>query len=373
MFYFVLFILSIIIYYIFDKKGNNVKNNGWIGLSLMTLLLCVVAGCRDYGIGTDTLYYSGDYFYFSNHFTLIEVLNKDKIGEQLAVGYFLLNKLAISLYNDMSSPLFLTEFCILGGSLFVFKKFQHLYRFNYLLLIALYLFLYYNQTLNYMRQLCAVTFTFASYYSFIIKKYRQCLIWLFVAYLFHTSAVGGIIPIAIYCVANVEAKKKRKILVIIYLLALVVASLAFNALLVFMAGNGFLLDIYAERYGKDNNFGGDFSTSQVLYILIGYLLILISYKKNILTIKQNYLAFLLHTTNLVMVQMGLYAFFLFRIAFFIALPDLLYQVIILSSKKVNLLVRFVFVILTMLLWLNLYIIHNNCETFPYKSHILGFY
>lgn len=52
----------------------------------MTLLLCVVAGCRDYGIGTDTLYYSGDYFYFSNHFTLIEVLNKDKIGEQLAVG-----------------------------------------------------------------------------------------------------------------------------------------------------------------------------------------------------------------------------------------------------------------------------------------------
>lgn len=61
-----------------------------------------------------------------------------------------------------------------------------------------------------MRQLCAVTFTFASYYSFIIKKYRQCLIWLFVAYLFHTSAVGGIIPIAIYYVANVEAKKKEK-------------------------------------------------------------------------------------------------------------------------------------------------------------------
>lgn len=129
-----------------------------------------------------------------------------------------------------------------------------------------------------MRQLCAVTFTFASYYSFIIKKYRQCLIWLFVAYLFHTSAVGGIIPIAIYYVANVEAKR-RKILVIIYLLALVVVSLAFNALLVFMAGNGILLDVYAERYGKDNNFGGDFSTSQVLYILIGYLLILISYKK----------------------------------------------------------------------------------------------
>lgn len=373
MFYFIIFILSVFIYYIFDKKGNNFKVSGWIGFTIMTLLLCLVAGCRDYGIGTDTLFYSGDYFYSANHYTLKDVVIGNKIKDELCIGYFLLNQFAISIYNDMSSPLFFTELCILGGTLFVFKKFQHVYSFNYLLLLILYLVLYYNQTLNYMRQFCAVTFTFAAYYCFIIRKYRLCILGIFVGYLFHTSAVGGIIPLAIYIVSNIDSEKKRKKLSLLYFLILIISILAFNTFLIFFANSGILLDVYADRYGVGNSFGGDFSTSQVIFLAFGYCLIYLSHKKKILTSKQNYLALLLHTTNIAMVFMGLYAFFLFRIAFFIAFPDLLYQVIILSSKKMNGWIRSIYLLLALLLWLNLYIIHNNCETYPYKSRILGIY
>lgn len=368
MFYFVIFILSFILYYICDRKGRNIKTSGWIGMLLVAFFLSFVAGVRDYGIGTDTMVYSEYYYYSANHYSL-----KDLLDDNICVGYFLLNQFSVSLYNDISSTWFFTELCILGGAFIVFKKFQKWYIFNYMLLIVLYIFLYYNQSFNYMRQLCAVTFTFAAYYCFVIKKYHFSVIWLLIAYQFHTSAIGGLIPLAIYRISNIGSPKKRKKLSVIFLLVLIIAVLVFNLLLAFLSNLGVLLDVYEDRYGANNTFGGDFSTSQVVFLALGYFLIYLSHKKNILSSKQNYLALLMHTTHMVMILMGLYAFFLFRIAFFISLPDLLWQVTLLSSKKVNSFTRYGYVLLAFLLWLNLYIIHNNCETNPYKSHILGIF
>lgn len=371
MFYFLLFLLSAFIYYLFDNNGYDCSKRGYFGLSVVVVLLCLVAGLRDLGVGTDTLYYSADYYYNATHYSLKDVWNEKTIGEKLSVAYFLLNQFSVMLYDDIASPLFFTELCILGGILLVYKKFQKIYKFNFFLLLLLYLFLYYNQTLNYMRQLCAVTFTFASYFWYIRKKYKLCVAGLIIGYLFHSSAIGGIIPLVIYRLASVETSKLRTKLSIVYVGILVGAALAFNGILIFLAGNGILLDIYAERYGVGNSFGGDFSTSQLLFLLIGYILIYISHRKKILSEKQNTMVFLLHTTNIVLLLFGLYAFFLFRIAFFVAFPDLLYLTMILSTKKMYGLIKWSYVVMAVLLWLNLYIIHGNCETNPYTSKSLG--
>ena len=370
MFYLLLFAVSIFIYFLFDRRGNNIGVRGFGGLGLAILLLCVIAGCRDMGIGTDTRFYSADYYYCATIYQLKDFFADKLPVENLSTGYFILNKLAIWVNEDISSCFFVTELCILG-TLIVFKKFQDVYKFNFILLLVLYLFLYYNQTFNYMRQLCGVTFTFAAYYSFVKKRYILCTIDLFIGYLFHTSAIGGVIPIVIYLISNIESLKKRWKLSVLYIIAMVISFLSFNVILQYLSETGIILGIYGERYGINNEFGTGVNTAQVLFLLMGYVLIYISHTKKILSEKQNLRAFLLHTTNFTFLLFGMYSVFLFRISFYVAMPDLLYLVIILSSRKIHIIVKTGYVTLAVLVWLYLYIMLAHCETYPYSSKILG--
>lgn len=68
---------------------------------------------------------------------------------------------------------------------------------------------------------------------------------------------------------------------------------------------------------------------------------------------------------------GLYSVFLFRISFYVAIPDMLYLVMILSSNKAHRLVRIGYTVFAMLVWLYLYIIVTDCATYPYTSKLLG--
>ena len=126
MFYFSFILLSVFIYYLFDNNGYNCQKRGYIGLCVIVILLCLIAGLRDMGVGTDTLYYSADYYYNATHYSLKDVWNEKTIGEKLSIAYFLLNQFAAMFYDDIASPLFFTELCILGGVLFVYKKFQYM-------------------------------------------------------------------------------------------------------------------------------------------------------------------------------------------------------------------------------------------------------
>lgn len=80
---------------------------------------------------------------------------------------------------------------------------------------------------------------------------------------------------------------------------------------------------------------------------------------------------LLHTTNFALMLFGLYSVFLFRISFYVAIPDMLYLVMILSSNKAHRLVRIGYTVFAMLVWLYLYIIVTDCATYPYTSKLLG--
>lgn len=370
MFYFILFSISACIYTLFDRRGNNIEAKGLLGLGMVIFLLCIVAGCRDVGIGTDTRIYSTDYYYCASLFSLKDFFADKLPIENMSTGYFILNRLAVLVYEDLSSCFFATELCILG-ILIVYKKFQHVYKFNFVLLLVLYLFLYYNQTFNYMRQLCGVTFTFAAYYLFIKKKYILCGISLFVGYLFHTSAIGGLIPIVIHIISNIEPPKRRRKLSVLYIIAMVISFTLFNAILAYLSNSGVILEVYAGRYGKDTEFSGGVSTAQIILLFMGYLLLYVSHKKQILSSKQNLCAFLLHTTSFAFLLFGMYSVFLFRISFYVATPDLLYLVIILSSKKLHPFLKTGYVTLVALVWLYLYIIVTDCATHPYASKILG--
>lgn len=370
MFYFILFTISVFIYILFDNKGNNIKARGWGGLGLIIALLCIIAGCRDLGIGTDTLIYSADYYYCASLYDLKDVL-LDKIPmANISIGFFVLNKLAIWVCDSIYGCFFATELCILGV-LIVYKKFQRIYKFSFILLLILYLFLYYNQTFNYMRQLCAVTFTFAAYYLFINKKYILCIGSLIIGYLFHTSAIVGIIPLVIHVISNIDSPKRRKVISVIYIFAMGVGFLAFNAILTYLAGAGILLSAYAERYGVGTEYTSGVSTAQLLFLLMGYILIYISHRKRILPARQNLRVLLLHTTNFALMLFGLYSVFLFRISFYVAIPDMLYLVMILSSNKAHRLARIGYTVFAMLVWLYLYIIVTDCATYPYTSKLLG--
>lgn len=224
-----------------------------------------------------------------------------------------------------------------------------------------------------MRQLCGVSFTFGSYYYFTNKKYIICILMLLIGYAFHTSAIGGILPIAIHFISNLKTLKVRKKLLIIYLLLLLIICFSFNFLLTFFSTHGLILDFYADRYGVGNEYGGSISTAQSLNVIFVFILILVSWRKKICSSAQIIEMFLIHVTYTALFLCSLYAYFLFRLSFFLGYQDLLFVIVALCSKKQNASFKYIYVALVIFIWVHLYVIQDNCETYPYTSKILSIF
>lgn len=367
MFYIFIFILSIGIFLLFRQFGKPK-----LGLGFMLLLLCAVAGCRDMGVGTDTAIYSQLYYYLAKQYNVVDCFLRRDVFDYHSRAYFLLNKFSLMFGAELAFPFFFTEVCILGGAFYFFYKFKKDFKFSFILLIFLYLFTYYNQTYNYMRQLCGVSFTFGAYYYFLKKKYIACVIALVIGYAFHTSAICGILPIAIHVLCNIKSSKKRKILIIAYVSVLLVSGVSFNLFLTFFASNGLILEEYGDRYGTASMYQGGFTTSQIIGLLFLFFIIFVSWRKKILPINQLMEMMLLHTTASVLSLCSIYVIFLYRLSFFVSYPELLFVAVVLSSPKQNKVIKYVYIAWTIIIWARVYIVQNSCETYPYTSRILFF-
>lgn len=159
-------------------------------------LLTIIAGFRGVDVGIDTpSYYSNIISGFPYHW---------KFREE---GFRFISNIVIDM---TSNPQLVFILCALVTNiLIVCRLWDFRKNSSFTLAMLIYLLVYYSNTLNIMRQYVAVAIVFyASRYLFK-KRYIIFLVFLFIASLFHRSALLGIIMLIIDVWGTLSNKRKR--------------------------------------------------------------------------------------------------------------------------------------------------------------------
>ncbi|WP_176271401.1 EpsG family protein, partial [Enterococcus sp. 7E2_DIV0204] len=200
MIYIVFFIVATMLSFC-SEFARNRGNKYFYGLLVILLIVTVsiLNGTRDFTIGTDIRVYGNKYFelaLFSYRFVDYLDLTRSFYNLDVEYGYQALNYLVSRFTNNIHIFYFILG--ILTNGLF----YLGITRFRQWVSIPLsfltYLFLFYGNTLNIMRQSVAMAFVFLGISLFITSKKRLGIAMLFCSLLFHNSAIVGFAILLLY-------------------------------------------------------------------------------------------------------------------------------------------------------------------------------
>lgn len=212
--YLSVFSLSMFLIYIAQKQKDIIIF--FACSSIAILLPCVIAALRSSSVGTDVMVYASPlyelashadsflhYFYSGGYSQWIYIRPAD-----FEIAYVVLVWISAKVFNSFQVLLFLTELLVIVPiyiSAVLFRKHNSVVMF-----MMVYYFLYYNTSLNLMRQsiACAlVILAFAVYYN-NHQRYVISFIIVVFACLFHTSALFAVVIFAVYFVFMKSADKR---------------------------------------------------------------------------------------------------------------------------------------------------------------------
>lgn len=181
--YILFFIVSLLCIYM-GKKYEKMK---WLSISLEILsivLLSFLAAIRDNSIGTDINVYVKPIFDF-----FVEYGNssfKVELYNDIEIGYRLFNYIISIFTNNLPVLLFFIQLFILTFSFLGIKK---MYPKNYPLVYSIFILIFYNRSLNLVRQSMALVLCIYALPYLFEKKYKKFFIIVIAASLFHKSAL----------------------------------------------------------------------------------------------------------------------------------------------------------------------------------------
>jgi hypothetical protein len=222
--------------------------------AIALLLPSILAGLRDYSIGGDISAYGNYWFRMSRYATKYIPFITDAHDYSIGYGYATLNFI-VSRFTDNSHWFYfilcLFELVVLFLALIPFKD---QIRVPYAFLI--YFLLYYNDSLNNMRQFPAILILMVSYQFICRRKIVPFIITVLLAMTFHATAIIGFLLYPLSWVAEGRFKKY-----ILWLVAIgtIVASMTLRVSLTFFARLGILEYRRYEHYLTDQDvIGGRF-------------------------------------------------------------------------------------------------------------------
>lgn len=368
--YIITFSISLIFIFLSDRSSKLGKNGKEISAKVIYCLLVFIAillpsllaGFRDYSVGTDVLIYGNTWFNNAiktpNFFVYTKWATSSSVGFLYATFNYI-----ISLFTN--NPHYFYFWYSFVESLIIYlalKKNKDIL--DITLGFAIYLFMFFNLTLNILRQSMALVILF---YGFIyIRKHKpiKFVIVTLVASLFHNTALIGMILYLIYIFVNKKPKFLYQITTIFITLLFVMFFDEFQGILL---GN----DIISQRYNiyMNNNAlsGGGFYTHIVLMCLPTLLLYLLSKSNdnNIFTGLKMFVVIstILSLLNLKMAVLSRITQY-FDIFFIYALAFIIKNGVQLKLKTVSLNKVLLFIYLV-IYWVIIYGVMKSGETVPY--------
>lgn len=338
---------------------------------LIILFLTIFVGLRDFGIGTDTNVYIHDYFNSARYVgNFTELISSDK-GDK---GFLFMAVVARILGNNAQNLLFLTALFI---HIFTFCSIKHFYsnniRISFTIYIFLWCFTFLNDSMNAMRQFCAMSLVLCGFSYLLNRNWKAYSILQFIAFFLHSSSIIALPLFGIYCFSSYPDRRKRNMITAIFLICLLLAIGSIFTLLPILSNWGIISDIYADRYGAYSEFSSVniFGPAFIAKSTIIYLLIYFNKKRGGLDDKTAYLSYTIHSIAIILRLTAFYVIYLSRISLYYDYIDVFLLAIILSNNKASKIYVYGICVCIIYLWFTSYIMGNAAETYPYKSGILS--
>lgn len=355
------FVCSSIFAALADKKKSKYKIYFYSCISI--LIPAVLAGIRSVDIGTDVNGYVVDNFKvalwaepFSKYIGLI--YGKEKL-------YLLLVYCTAKLFHNMQWTLFFIELIIL--SCIYIGAFRLKYRPSMGWIMMTYYLLFYNESLNIVRQSMSVAILFLGTRELLNKKFFKYFLLVIVATLIHSTAIFGIILVAIYCYLEIDKKNEKMLFLkkMSFIICTLLIMYSFEGICLFLITKGILNSRYMAYFTLNS-----VSNSNALNVLYIFLLLIITvghklFKKNIYKFDFWEIIFIF---SFILIQLGRIIYFgsrfsnLFCLYNIILIPQL--QTIF-NSKRNKVLFQSILLIFMMIYWYYTFIYRNAGETYPY--------
>ena len=364
MIYFITFIISGLFANLSFKtasKKNKFKFFLCAGISIF--IPSILAGLRDFSIGTDVQTYFVPQFNLSRSCASLH----EYLGRRLSTGNELFFRSLLYFVgrftDDAHWALFAVELIIMTC---VFKGcYDHRDKVNASFLFIIYLFTYYNLSFNLIRQSIAMAIVFG-YFSYLEQsKYRQFAAAVIVASLFHSSSILLLSMIAVhYFITKGKLREKalRKLLVIAGVCLLCVSI---RAVVYILIGFGFI----SNRWLAYVN-GRSVSDELLNTIIYGFECIWLLLNAKQMDKKDDNLVFLRLNTYItfILLQLGKIFYYGSRMSLDFAIINLYtvsYLPMLYYSAKNRRIMRAVIIFVVLFRWWYIYILNRSGQTYPY--------
>lgn len=356
LFYLLLFIITTY----FIHVGSSIKSTQQPVLILPAItILAFVAAFRSTDVGTDTQTYIELYdsiVYDPNLSIILMILDTD---------LFFYTTCYLAQYVGGIQVVFffysLLTFFFLYKTLVKYKRYLSVW-----IGFILFLFFFYNASLNIMRQILAISFILWSSTFLLDGKKKKFIILCIISVIFHMTAViaGGIIYV-LYLLASNQQNKKHPSYFLFYI-ALIVGFLSVNIIMSYMV---------AINFGHSYAYTSSAQKSQIglTDLMISTFLIASSYlamKRKLVKVISIDFFYLSSIVCFVMFMTGVYNRFLMRMAYYNLVFACLYLPLIINSEKINKSrgsFKLAVLFLGFFYWLYLFVLSGSNATIPYST------
>lgn len=374
MIYIICFVIATLFAYLANKSSKKVYR--YIFSAIAILAPSILAGLRSTNIGTDINIYVLPAFNvaknsenFITYLTNIQELDTEFL-------YNVLVYVIAKTTNSINVLLFVQHFIIC--LLFYIGAYNFRNKSYSFVTYSLFLLMYYNMSLNLIRQFIAMAIIFFALKYIYEKKPIKYIISIGIAMLFHSTAIIALLFYFVYIICKL---KRRNIYLCTSVIILLIAVLNYNQILNILVDLGLIASKYATRYSiKDvNDFNFDIANTTIRI----YNIVLIIYEYNKLkNDEDNQFFTMIAVYDLIILQIGAFVPFAYRISIYFDIVNIANVSRILKSadidkqiciKNKNIMVKnnkYLFILLTYLMYLAYfiftYIMAGSNETYPYQ-------
>lgn len=357
MIYLVSYILVGLLITNIDKHDN--KTNKVI-LILAISILTLLSAFRDETIGCDVKGYALGSFKAANHVTNFNELLL-YMNSGLEWGYRLLVLICSKLFHSLNGVLFGTSLIINSCVIIGLYRIRKHISINFAALS--YCFIFYQDTLNMMRQWIAMAIIIYGFIYIIERKFFRYIFIIAIATTFHVTAIIGLL---LYIVAEIVRKDngyKKQILIVVLTIFCVINL---GEIVEILSHNGWIDRKYMYYVtGNDISISFQMTIVRVPIIALGMLLYKAMFEKD----KYHKTWFLYLIIDLILSQLHSVMDFAQRLGAYFTVAQMfeLSLAVKVGEQKQRNLVGYLVILYLLMYWYVYYIYFNFGNTYPYVS------
>lgn len=378
MIYLFVFTLSVLFTYLAQRTVCQ-KLFFYLFSMIAVLLPSLLAGFRDSGVGTDTLIYADDVWEkitYCDNWNIFFLSYATRVFDDIELLYLLINYLVYQLGGNLHTLYFMVNFIVV--LFFYMTAYDNRKKASMWLVMAIFFLMYYNVSLNLIRQSIALSMCVYAFKYAENRRWRLLLIWCFLIVSTHNTGIFYIVFLVFYFVWNMKMGKLRNMVLVFFCFLLGSFFIAFDAILSLAVFMSFLPAKFLEY--SSGNMESVIQKSYLLFyfVILLFFLLINRLNRNIVSSRielsyyssTKFVGFLLLITSLI-------SKWAFRVSYYfnyssdcVFLPRALH---ILKKRNRNYYMMAVLCLLLfcIIMWFWIIVYRNENETYPYRSKILG--